>query len=83
MVVYLPEPENRMDIPKANPVICDVPLLFDEQQAILAYAERLNDIPEQRRAELVQILSPITKTNSEQQGQKTLLGIANGIIGRG
>lgn len=83
MVVYLPEPENRMDIPKADPVICDVPLLFDEQQAILAYAERLNDIPKQRRAELVQILSPITKTNSEQQGQKTLLGIANGIIGRG
>lgn len=83
MVIYTPEKERLIDIPKTKPVVCDAPLLFDEQQAILAYAERLDELPEQRQAELVQILSPITKTNSVAKGRETLLGIANSIIGQG
>lgn len=89
LVVYKIEDKLNFDIPAHEPVVPSMPLTFEEQQAILAFAERSDTLPNERWLELAQILTPLasqsspsTQNNASQVGQ-SIVGFANAIIGRG
>ncbi len=82
VVVYVEADKQDFDIPVkpiANPKI---PLLFDEQQAILAFAERQDELSADRQMELAKILSPLTGQSDPQKASDELIGFANGIVGQ-
>lgn len=83
LVVYVSHEKLTFDIPKRNPVLPTMPLLFDEQQAVLAFAERMEDLPKERWLELAQILMPLTHQATSLKAGDELIGFANAIIGRG
>lgn len=83
LVVYVSHEKLTFDIPKANPVLPTMPLLFDEQQAVLAFAERAEELPKERWLELAQILIPLAPKASPQKVGAQIIGFANAIIGRG
>lgn len=82
VVVYVATEKLDFDIPKAPPATPAIPLTFDEQQAILSFAERLDELPKQRQLELAQILQPLTKQHSSEAVSSEIVGFANGIIGQ-
>lgn len=81
MVVYVHGDDNGYNIPAAAPMTPAIPLLFDEQRAILAFAERTDELPEQRHIELATILAPMTRERAPQRVAIELIGYANSIIG--
>lgn len=82
MVVYVNHEKLTFDVPKSNPVLPTMPLLFDEQQAVLAFAERTKELPKERWLELAQILKPLTHETAPQKIGDDIIGFANAIIGR-
>ncbi len=82
MVVYVGHEKLTFDIPKSNPVLPTMPLLFDEQQAVLAFAERTQELPKERWLELAQILKPLTHQSHPEKVGEDIVGFANAIIGR-
>jgi uncharacterized RDD family membrane protein YckC len=61
------------------------PLDLDEQRAVLDYAERLGTWSEARAAELAGLAAPLTGVAPGErgiEGVKSLLGIANWLLGR-
>lgn len=82
MVVYVSDDKIDFDIPTKKPCTPSIALRFDEQQAILAFAERLDELPTQRRQELAEILTPLTPYRQPQKVTDELVGFANAIIGR-
>lgn len=57
------------------------PLDLDEQRAVLDFAERLGTWSEARAAELAGLAAPLTQATGVE-GVKSLLGIANWLLGR-
>lgn len=82
MVVYVVHEKTTSDIAPQKARTPTLPLLFDEQQAILTFAERGDELPIQRKLELAQILSPVTGKTDAHRVCDELLGFANSIIGR-
>lgn len=80
MVVY---ETNQDDIPIIDtrpPILPPMSLELTEQQAILMFAERADNIPEQRRLELADILTPLAgKTGVAMEEE--IIGYANAIVG--
>lgn len=71
-----------MDIKDVSPKMPKIPLYFDEQQAILAFAERIDELPQARKDELAMILSPLTGQTSPSQCTDDIMAYANAIIGK-
>ena len=82
MVVYVYADKTSFDIPMRQARTPSIPLLFDEQQAILAFAERLDELPRQRQDELAGILTSLTAQKNLAKSSDELVGFANAIIGR-
>lgn len=82
VVVYVATEKLDFNIPQAVPAPAPLPLTFDEQQAILSFAERLDELPKQRQEELAQILHPLTKQHSNQATVSQIVSFANGIVGQ-
>lgn len=82
MVVYVSQDKVSFDIPAQTPATPKIPLLFDEQKAVLAFAERLEELPAQRQLELAQILAPISHQTSALKIADEIVGFANTIIGK-
>ena len=68
-------------VPTGPPLRPPAPLDLDEQRAILDFAERLGTWSEARSAELAGLAAPLTHTTGVE-GVKSLLGIANWLLGR-
>lgn len=82
MVVYVPSMQADFDIADAAVVTPPIALTMKEQQAILAFAERVDELPSERSDELAGLLSGMTGTRRVQDGVRVILGYANAIIGR-
>lgn len=82
MVVYGHDKIGEMDIKDVSPKTPKIPLYFDEQQAILAFAERIDELPQARKDELAMILSPLTGQTSPSQCTDDIMAYANAIIGK-
>jgi len=79
LVVYVRPPGKVGDIPLHDPIPLPRALPLELQQAILAYAERGPRLSAERRTELAESLSGITKEHGEA-AEQTLLGYANWLI---
>jgi uncharacterized RDD family membrane protein YckC len=72
-------------VPTGPPLRPPVPLDLDEQRAVLDFAERLGTWSEARAAELAALAAPLTGIPPGArgvEGVKSLLGIANWLLGR-
>lgn len=84
LVVYVSDAQkSTFDIPESVPVLPSLPLHFDEQQAILAFAERHDTLPTDRWYELAAILEPLTHEHQPMKSGEKIVGFANAIIGTG
>ncbi|HYU34172.1 MAG TPA: RDD family protein [Thermoanaerobaculia bacterium] len=85
-VVVHREPEMAgYRVPTGPPVRPAVPLGLDEQRAVLDFAERIGTWSEARSAELALLAAPLTGIEGRDagvEGVKSLLGIANWLLGR-
>lgn len=91
LVVYADTRYNQADgigisptaIPVAPPIALPIPLQLDEQQAILAFAEREANLPMGRKVELANILTPVVATGrlGTHDMPKQIIGYANTILG--
>jgi uncharacterized RDD family membrane protein YckC len=68
-------------VPTGPPLRPPAPLDLDEQRAVLDFAERLGTWSEARAAELAGLAAPLTRATGIE-GVKSLLGIANWLLGR-
>ena len=82
VVVYTQGDKQDFDIPIKPIATPKIPLLFDEQQAILAFAERQDELSVDRQMELAKILTPLTHHTNPLKVNDELVGFANGIVGR-
>ena len=81
IVVYKLSAEMAQTLPLENPLKPPLRLTLEDQQILLHYAERTNNLSTERLHELANILEPITgKKNAA--AQQTLVGYANWIVGR-
>lgn len=69
------------NIDMAAPIPLPMPLQLDEQQAILAFAEREASLPMGRKVELANILTPLTAAKPTYDMPQYLIGYANTILG--
>lgn len=90
LVVYVDEYQVNYNIPSYEAISLPMPLQLDEQQAILAFAERYQDFPKDRQLELASILTPIVPQTAQQRlyhhelikkMPETVIGYANCIMG--
>ncbi|MFW2176994.1 MULTISPECIES: RDD family protein [unclassified Moraxella] len=80
LVVYVEDAELGYAIPVATAVALPMPLQLDEQQAILAFAERASQLPRQRANELAEILDGVAGYQRDMPSH--IIGYANQIIGQ-
>lgn len=80
LVVYVDDKFVGYQIPAKAPLPLPMPLQLDEQQAMLAFAERFSQLPSDRVVELANILTPISD-NPDVDMSKQIIGFANTIIG--
>jgi hypothetical protein len=81
LVVYVEKPAHSRIAPLAPPVPSPMPLRLDEQGAIVAFAERSQQMTSERQTELAELLSPLTGVRGEGAVRR-LLGMANYLLGR-
>lgn len=81
LVVYVNEVETGYEISSIEPEPLPMSLQLDEQQAILAFAERAEALPIERKLELAGILTDVAGVPSQQMPEK-ILGYANTILGK-
>lgn len=87
LVVYADDRYTNANIPTASPIALPIPLQLDEQQAILAFAEREQSLPLGRKVELANILTPVvasgrlSTTVGTHDMPKQIIGYANTILG--
>lgn len=81
MVVHAPRRGASAALPAANAVAPTVPLLPDEQAALIAFAERAHTLTPQRQEELAAIAAPLTGMAGEA-GVWRLSAIAQWLLGR-
>jgi len=76
LVVYREPKRERQELPVAEPAQPPPGLTLDDQQTLLAFAERSRQLSPQRRAELADILAPVTGEPGEAS-ERVLYGFAN------
>lgn len=81
IVVYVEKTAERNDIPSARPQSPPVQLSLEEQQAVIAYAERYSGLSKERAAELAALATPLAAPLPKTTPQH-LLEIANWLVGR-
>jgi uncharacterized RDD family membrane protein YckC len=81
LVVYVEKPAPSHMAPPVPPVPSPLPLRLDEQGAIVAFAERSQQMTVERQTELAELLSPLTGSHGENAVRR-LLGMANHLLGR-
>lgn len=81
LVVYTERSAPRLAAPPAPAVAAPVPLLPEEQRAVVAFAERSVQMTVERQTELADLLTPVTGTQGGV-AVRQLLGIANYLLGR-
>lgn len=81
VVVYVEKVGSRVSAPPVPAMASPHPLRIDEQGAIVAFAERAQQMTVERQEELADLLAPLTQTQG-QRGVHRLLGIANHLLGR-
>lgn len=81
VVVYISDSMTRPEIPEATATKSFFDLNLKEQQAIINYAERTQNLSEERLEELASILNPLDLPEHKMTRDK-LVKIANGLIGR-
>lgn len=81
MVVHVPRARGAVELPPGPATVPAVPLLPDEQAAVLALAERAHTLTQARREELADIAAPATGAGGDA-GVQRLLGIARWLLGR-
>lgn len=80
MVVYIDHQKKQPDLPQAQPRPAPFPLNFEEQRAVLNFAERSSTFSEERSKELAQILQHVIEAQDQDEVQE-LYKIANGLLG--
>lgn len=80
VVVYADQPQAGGELPTAAPQPPRQPLLADEAQAVVAFAERAERLGDERANELASRTGPLVAGDAEPA--RTLLGIANWVAGR-
>ena len=84
VVIYREAPKDQPTLPAAVPVAPRYPLRPQEQQALLSFAERSNQLTRERGEELASLTGPLLSTN-ETTGNGALayiLGIASWVSGK-
>ena len=81
LVVYVEKPGQSRTAPLVPPLPPQVVLQLDEQGAIVAFAERSQQMTTERQVELAELLSPLTRAKGETAVRR-LLGMANYLLGR-
>ncbi|MET0934758.1 MAG: RDD family protein [Luteibacter sp.] len=81
MVVHVLRRGAMGHVPEETPEPLPMPLRLDEQEALVAFAERARHLHEARRRELGDILEPLTGRMGNAGLQK-LLAHANWLLGR-
>ena len=81
IVVYVNNNIQSQSIPEYDHIKPAFNLNIKEQQAIIRYAERSQQLSDDRMIELAEILNPLDIEKGKMTKEK-LLGIANGLIGR-
>jgi uncharacterized RDD family membrane protein YckC len=85
LVVYRPMAQKKVLLTEAGTRPAPFLLALDEQQAILAFAERSQKLSPSRQQELADILQPILPVNADAPPDarvSEIKKIANGIIGQ-
>jgi len=81
IVIYVNNTTGMSSIPEHLAIKPSYDLNLKEQQSIIRYAERSNQLSEERMQELAEILNSLDLPDHQMTKSK-LLGIANGLIGR-
>lgn len=81
VVVYVHKPNNTQSVTEQAAIKPVYSLSLKEQQAIIHYAERADQLSPDRLKELAEILNPLDVPEHRMTREK-LLGIANGLLGR-
>ena len=81
LVVYRQKQGVQAEIPEKTALYVATALNLKEQQAIIAFAERSQQLSEERRQELAGILSPLLPGQTSMSADQ-LIALANGLVGR-
>jgi uncharacterized RDD family membrane protein YckC len=81
LVVHVEKPQLHIAAPNVPVVYSPVALSSDEKAAIIAFAERAQQLTAERQRELADILPMLTDANGNTAVQR-LLGMANAFLGR-
>lgn len=81
LVVHVEKPQVHIAAPNVPVVYSPVALSSDEKAAIIAFAERAQQLTAERQRELADILPMLTDANGNTAVQR-LLGMANAFLGR-
>jgi uncharacterized RDD family membrane protein YckC len=81
LVVHVEKPQLHIAAPNVPVLYTPVALSSDEKAAIVAFAERAQQLTAERQRELADILPMLTDANGNVAVQR-LLGIANAFLGR-
>ena len=80
MVIYKPTRATPVQAMDVTPLLLTVPLRVEEQQLLVAFAERQATLSRERVEELAAFLEPLTGRRA-QEGIETLQRLARGILG--
>ena len=81
IVVYKQSAQTAQPLPMENPQKPPISLTLEDQQILLQYAERTNNLSTDRLHELANLLEPVTQQKNAA-GQQALVAYANWIVGR-
>jgi uncharacterized RDD family membrane protein YckC len=81
LVVYSEKSAARPNAPPAPALPSPLPLLLEEQGAIVAFAERSVQMTVERQTELADLLAPVTGAQGGPAVRR-VLGMANYLLGR-
>lgn len=80
-VVYREAVQVAAAVPAATPQAFPLPLRLEEQRAVIAYAERLPRLTDERAEELADILTPLTRL-AGRPAMARLVQTANWLLGK-
>lgn len=82
LVVYAEQPDKVLKFKTKGSRPTPFPMTMEQQQAILAFAERSETLSQARQQELADILAPLLPDMSAEQRVVEIKKIANGIVGQ-
>lgn len=82
LVVYDDRPPQDLALPDAAPLPLPAVLAEEEQQAVIAFAERSSEFSPERRAELAELVPTLTGNCRGETAVKRLYQFASGLLGK-